>query len=129
MKRRFLFFGLFLLLMTACQKGNFHREGEKISTKLAQELEEVQTLQQLLSREQKIQTKMNTLIDLMIQAKKYEKKHGKPLPQKGNHKASDSLKTQLERIYAIDGCQEVFEKWQKEGLSRLDACVNSSRKR
>lgn len=113
---------LFMISCTPSSFEKFQKEGQKLAMELAGDLQGIETRRQLIEKEGSIKKKIDQLVDLMIEARRWQRKQAKAatIPI-GDKQASDALKAEMERIYAIDGCQEIFEEWQREALNRLDA--------
>ncbi|MGL4347935.1 MAG: hypothetical protein ACRCSV_00540 [Chlamydiales bacterium] len=67
-----------------------------------------------MDRELILQRQFEKLVDLIIEAKKLQ------IDKTDNEELSNSLQKSMERIYQIDGGQEIMEHLQCSALQRLD---------
>lgn len=122
--RSWLFF--ILIPLYACSPSSledYQREGEALTRSLIQELQQIETPEQLIKSEQSLKKHFEAYVALMIQAKDYQKKHSEEIaPEMSSDCAvSGQLKEELRRIYAMEGGRELVERAQQEALVRLDA--------
>ncbi len=99
---------------------DFHHEGESICRALVEELQEVESRQDLLKAAPRIKQHFEDLVDLMIAAR-----NSQVQPQVDSTEMSQVLQAELKRIYRMEGGREVIEKAQKESLLRLDVFERS----
>lgn len=93
------------------------------------DLKEIHTRSELLKAKPAIKKKFNDLVDVIIAAHDYQKKHHEQNPSKANQIVSDQLRTELIRIYStIDEGREIIENCQEEALNRLDAHLKRTNK-
>jgi len=114
------------ILLTACTPSSsedFKREGESICQELTLDLQKIQTREELLRALPRFKKTFNSLVQLMIQAHKYQLRH----PEEESFDSSFTtyqtnleLMSQLRRIYQIEGGQELIERAEREALIRLD---------
>ncbi len=116
-----IFISLFFLGCQPQSADAFQRGGQKIALRLAEELAEVHTRTELIEKESTILEQIDKLVDLMIAARRWQNKHRKFDVAVKDSTASERLKQEMIRVYEIEGCQELFELWQREALNRLDA--------
>jgi hypothetical protein len=119
--RRFL---CLLVLLGGCAPDSledFRHEGEALLRALTEELQHVQTREELLEAAPKLRSHFAQLADLMIQARQYQQKHPEEDLPEGDAACSAALYAELVRIYRIEGGREIVEKAQRESLLRLDA--------
>jgi hypothetical protein len=124
---------LFVILfcLVACSPSSledFQREGQALSRELAMELQEIQTREELHKAAPKIKKKFDLLVDLMIEARKFQQKHPEENgfdPATTDPATSDLLLCELKRIYRLESGRETIEKAQRESLIRLDAFERS----
>jgi hypothetical protein len=119
-----------LLLLAACSPNSsedFQHEGEAQSRRLTQFLQKVENREQLLKAVPKLKLKFNKLVDLMIEARKFEQSHPDEIsdPFSLDMETNQALIAELKRIYKMEGGRETIEKAQKEALLRLDLFENN----
>lgn len=78
------------------------------------QLENIHTANELLDREIILQKQFEKLADLIIEARKLQ------VDNIDNEELSNSLQKSLQRIYEIDGGQEIVEHLQSSALQRLN---------
>jgi len=123
-----LFIRLFFILIVSVSCGSrsleeFKEEGRAVTNTLTQQLQRLQTREQLVSEAPKIKKLFNELIDISIEANEFREYYSLEAPEltAQDHIASDRLRAQLTRLYKIEGCREIIEKCQEESLHKLDA--------
>lgn len=115
-----------LLLLCSCSPNSstdFRHEGEARCRELALELVKIENREQLLHAEPLLKKHFETLVDLMIAAREFERNHLDDVSQEIAFEEDSTemlLEEQLRRIYAIEGGREVIERTQHEALVRLD---------
>lgn len=112
----------FILLLSCTQKtlDDYREEGEKTTRTLILELKNIHSQDDLLKARQRLQKLFNSLVDTMIAAKEYQQTHQDSFElSKKNHDLSEKLRYELIRIYKINGCRELMEKYQDQALQRL----------
>ncbi len=119
-----LFFCLFLFLTAAgCSFSSledFHHEGESRCRKLINELQQIHTSEELLRAEDVLKKHFESLVDLMIEAKRFQLDHeDAEYAADIQHLVGNMLKEELRRIYAMEGGRAVIERAQHEALVRL----------
>ena len=123
-KSRLSRFFLVVFFCTACSPSSgeeWKLEGESISKKLVVELEQVESLQDLELRSSKIKKYFYKLTDLAVAAKQYQIRHPDAFEEESySMHISDILKSELMRIYQIEGASEIIENLQRESLHKLD---------
>ncbi len=123
MKRLYL---ILPLLLTACSPSSledFQREGESLCSELVVDLQEIQTREDLLRALPKLKKRFNELVQIMIQARSYQELHSEEeilQPLESTYSMNLDLIRELQRIYQIEGGQELVEKAEREALIRLD---------
>lgn len=90
------------------------KKSVKILKELLFQLENINTINELLDRELILQRQFEKLADLIIEAKKLQ------IDTIDNEELSNALQKSLQRIYEIDGGQEIVEHLQCNALQRLD---------
>lgn len=115
-----------LLLLPGCNKrslDDFRLEGEEVVHSLTQELRKIRTRDQLLKSTGKLQRLFNELTDIMIAAHGFNQKQIKSekSPMPFNSELNNRLRSELNRIYKIEGGRQIIEKCQEQALHRLDA--------
>jgi len=124
---RLLLLCFILALLTGCgprSLQDFADEGENVTLQLIQELEPLQSREELLTAAPRIKQLFEQLVTLIISAKEFREKHPKAESialSERNHELSEQLRFELNRIYKIDEGREIIEKCQNEALNRLDA--------
>lgn len=115
----------FLILLVACSPASvqdFQREGESICRDLTRELKKIQTREELVKAAPKLKAKFDKLVDLMIEARAFQRESEEVFDPISNHsEVSRLLLCELRRIYQLEAGRETIEKTQKEALLRLDA--------
>ena len=110
---------LLLISCTPSSYDGFRREGESVAYALAKDLEKIETLEDLKHKEGRIKKKLDKLTDLMVAFERFNQgRMGESLPE-GNTFISDKLKSQMGRIYAIEGGKETFENIASESLQKI----------
>ncbi|MGE5196714.1 MAG: hypothetical protein ACM3JI_05235, partial [Anaerolineae bacterium] len=97
---------------------------------LTSELKEINHREELIAATPKLKKKFNALVDLMIEARKFQKKHAEETlldsrQQNFEPIASEQLLMEIKRIYGIEGGRQIVESAQREALLRLDAFERS----
>lgn len=88
-----------------------------------EELSTVKTSSDLLKKQKKVRKFYEALADQAIRAKKWAEKHPGSVScdeHSLDDNLSEILQKELERIYTIEGAQEIMEEAQKESIERLD---------
>lgn len=117
--KKFLVTTLLLIACTPSSYDGFRREGEGLAYALAKDLEKIETLEDLKHVEGRIKKKLDKLTDLMIAFERFNQgRMGDNVPE-GNTFISDKLKSQMHRIYAIEGGKETFEAIAAESLQKI----------
>ncbi len=114
------------LLFCGCTPSSltdFQHEGESRCREILLVLEQIEDREQLLRSESALKKHFESLITLMIEARKYQQNHLEDaLVESDDRLAIESdLQEELRRIYQIEGGREVMERAQHEALVRLDA--------
>ncbi len=127
--RFLLFFLPFLLLLCSCSShGRSNTQAVRYARSLCQELEQVESVDELKERELKIKKLFNNIAQLLIESShSSDERQPLPLPPELAHK----LREQLERIYRMEEGREIMERAQGEALRWLDRGLprNSERPR
>ena len=113
-----IFFLIFCFLVSCSPStlSEWRVEGVSVVRDLVEELEQVATLVDLERRKASIKKKYNRLVQIMIEAEKYDEEDAlRPFSF-----FSNALRDQYVRIYQIDGGKEFLFEVQKEGLHKLD---------
>jgi hypothetical protein len=121
-----IIFSFSLLILSGCGPSSledFQIEGNAICRQLVEDLKEVHSQQQLVKKIPQLRRRFNDLVDLMIQARRFQEKY--PIEEISDcfdlsFIYSEQLKNCLERIYGLEGGREAIEKAQKEAVCRLD---------
>lgn len=107
-----IFFCILLILL--CSFSSFQKKSTKILGELLFELENIHTINELLDKEIILQKQFDKVVDLLIEAKKFQ------VDGINNETLSNSLQKNLQRLYEIDGGQEIIEYLQYSALQRLN---------
>jgi hypothetical protein len=121
---------IFLPILIGCSPSSsddFLREGEALSRRVIKRLNAIETQEELMRAESQLKKDFEAYVDLIIQAREYQKKHPNLVAteRSGDFSVSEQLKEALRRIYAFEGGREILERSQQEALVRLDAYDNS----
>ncbi|MES2122960.1 MAG: hypothetical protein V4492_09350 [Chlamydiota bacterium] len=114
------------LLFSGCAPStlsDFRHEGESRCREILIVLEQIEDREQLLRSEPALKKHFETLITLMIEARKYQESHPEDALTESEYSlvVESELQEELRRIYQIEGGREVVERTQHEALVRLDA--------
>lgn len=116
-----------LLIMIGCRShsvDDVEEEAEGVIRSLIQDLKAIHTREQLLAATAKLQKQFERLVSLIITAEELISANpdweniGSP---QVNHELSDQLRTELNRLYYLEGGRQIIEKCQEKALYRLDA--------
>jgi len=123
-QKKYILLFSFLLLFSSCSKTtveDYQEEGLEIVRVLVHELHKIDNRQQLLESSLKLENLFNELVDLMIVAQEFQKHspNQKETPYK-THLLSHRLRLELNRLYQIEGCRQLIEKYEEQALHRLD---------
>lgn len=101
-----------------------HRqEGQAISRRLIHEMRAVTTRQELVEALPGLESLFEELVDVMISARQRQEEEVAPSPlelTERDHQLSAALRTEMERLYQLEGGRDLIESAQRESLSRLD---------
>lgn len=117
----FLIFTLISLLSLSCSTSgpDYYREqGSSLAKSLTYELKKVYTREQLLDRQEKIESLMRKLKSLIYESEGYLKAHPEteiPLFTRQNQEVSDALQSELNRLLRVEGCRELLNKLFQSG--------------
>lgn len=102
---------------------DFRADGQSTTRQIIQDLKSVHTRQELQALSPKLEKRFNKLVDTMIAAQEFRRLHpdadATPFSTQ-DQLLSDQLRHEMERIYAIEGGQEIVEKSQEGALDRLN---------
>lgn len=117
---------IFLVLFSCGSRSaeDYREEGQKVIQKLVDELSKIESKADLLHSSGTLKSLFMKLTDIMIAARDHHENdsYAEPLPFSAKDKElSERFRTELNRIYEMDGCKEVIEKCQEEALNKLDA--------
>jgi len=134
MKKYRLFFLCFLFLVSCSSQSfeDYRDEGRGVTRNLIKELQKIRTKDQLRASSTKLKKLFNQTADIMIAAQEHAQKYPlQEIPEltKIDHDLSDSLRSELNRIYTIEGGRNLIEKCQEEALNKLDAYEKKKRQR
>jgi len=126
MKAFFNFWIVCLLFALGCSPSSledYQHEGEAVCRLLIKELKKIESREDLIKATPKLKKRFHQVVDIVIEARKFQEGH--PEEKKeftfDPRQMSDLLKSELKRIYQIEGGRELMEHAQREALIRLDA--------
>ncbi len=103
---------------------DFREEGEAISRSITKELLAIHSRNELLAAAPRLKVLYGRLVDVMIRSRTFQANQvvGSEALVSLSHdsQVSDALRTELNRIYRIEGAFEIMEKCQEDALHRLD---------
>jgi hypothetical protein len=126
MRKRLLAGIFFLLFSCSCQPASltdFQYEGACQIRHLIEELEQIETREDLPRLEAAIKHRFEKIVTLMIQARIFQQKNPDveaPFSIQ-NLLLSQSLLEEMKRVYALEGGKECIERAQREAMLKLDA--------
>jgi len=113
-----------LIILSGCSPSSLEEyqvEGENIARAILKHLEKVESVSDLVREGPKLKKEYALLVQVMIQAKKYQGGHpNEEVSEPIGVEVSDALKKEFMRVYQLEGCQEVMEGLQRESLHKLD---------
>ncbi len=128
-KKYIIFFCLLLSCLASCSPNrpeDFHAEGRSLARKLSDELKTIESIDDLEKNQAELKKSFNQLVDLMIEARKYQLAHpDAEWIDNGADEKQEELIDQLRTIYALPGGREKIEDLQREALLKLDAFENA----
>jgi len=130
MKRYIFLAVVFLWGCAPSSMEEYRREGEALCRSFMQDLQKIETREDLVKAIPKIKRHYEEIADLIIQAQNFKKEHlGEAVDpwDSSDMLASEALMFELKRIYRMEGGKELMENAQKEALFRLDATIKNSR--
>lgn len=126
-----LVFLLIILALTGCGRKSledFRLEGEDTARSLLHELRKIRTREQLIQSSSKLQRLFNEMADIIIVAHEFRQKHPNlernSLP--ANHELNSQLRTELNRIYKIEGGRQIIEKCEAQALETIQKIKTSN---
>ncbi|MBS0654155.1 MAG: hypothetical protein JSR46_00100 [Verrucomicrobia bacterium] len=100
----------------------FQTKGRVVTSQLLEHLEDVHDLDDLIEILPRLQMLFDQLVDVMIEARKWQVKEGVEWgPSEEDAALSARLCSELNRIFAIPAARDLIEKSQHRALERLDA--------
>lgn len=105
---------MFTLFCSYSSSGYIQKKSIKILKELLFQLDNIHTINELLDKELILQRQFEKMVDLIIEAKKLQ------IERIDNEELSNALQKSMQRIYQIDGGQEIIEHLQCSALQRLD---------
>lgn len=119
---------LFLLIVSCNSKSPeyFLAQGQQVKLELLSELEGIDDIETLLQASPKLQRLFGQLVDVMIEAKKWQNSHKTAVWQMSDDESmtSQQIAQELARICQIPSAQVLIEKTQEVALLKLDSAVN-----
>ena len=112
-----------ILQLNSCSPStpeDYKQEAQASTKKLLKTLKKISTKEEILQHKESIKKEINSLVDLMIEAREAQRFSTFEVSSSSNT-TSSLLRSELIRLYQIEGAQEVIEKIQSESLRRLDA--------
>lgn len=116
-----------MVVVAGCSPGSlkdFRLEGESICRDIIDDLQRVETRDDIARLEPVLKRHFEKLVSIIIQAREFQIKYPEEaLAFQGPQDAevSDIMKEELQRIYRIEGGKEIVERAQRESMLRLDA--------
>jgi hypothetical protein len=130
MNRLFLLATLCLCGLCGCNQKSpeyFQERGRSISVALVIELEAIDDLDSLLERLAYIESLFDALVDVMIEARKWQQRHECTFEiSEEDSQLSNRISTELNRLFQIPLAGHFIEKSQQKALERLDAFEKKS---
>lgn len=116
----------FILLLNACSGPSledYREEAAGINRTLHKEMQAIHSRKELIAHTPRLKKLFSRLVDVIIAAHEFKSKNPGDAPSfTGEDKLlNESLRTEISRIYSIDGGRDLFEKAQQDALYRLDA--------
>jgi GTP1/Obg family GTP-binding protein len=127
-----VFFFLGCLILTACAPTSldeYRREGEALCRRFTEDLQKIETREDLVKELPKIKRFYEEIADLMIEVKNFKEAHlGEATDtwSTPDDLASETLMIELKRVYRLEGAKELLEGVQRETYFRLDAALNKT---
>jgi len=127
MKKMALALVCLMVVVAGCSPGSlkdFRLEGESICRDIIDDLQRVETRDDIARLEPVLKRHFEKLVSIIIQAREFQIKYPEEaLAFQGPQDAevSDIMKEELQRIYRIEGGKEIVERAQRESMLRLDA--------
>lgn len=119
-----MFLIFLILFLTACSSESPHtlrEEGVSKTRSLISVFRKIRTREQLLDHTEEITRYLKEFASVMQTAEIYYVTHPEetiPPLSKQEQELSDELKMHLNRLFRLDGCQEVIEKCQRGALDK-----------
>ena len=110
-----------LLLLVSCGPNSleeYRERGEGVTRSLIKEMEGIHSYEDLLAAQAELTRLFKEFAELMVAAKKFQKQGELELTEV-NHRLSDCLREEMNRIYRFEGGREMIELYQRDGLSLL----------
>lgn len=114
---------LFFLCLCGCSpttSQDIRLEGEAQTRKLAWELKQIETKEQLQEALPKIKKKYNQIAALLLEARELKQQFGQDFSTEEPSLASEELFVELARLYEVPGARELLESAQGEAIRKLD---------
>jgi hypothetical protein len=117
-----ILFALFFLVSCQSRPEYYKEKARGKMSELSCELNRVESLDDLLQRGDRLKVLFNEMVDVIIEAKLYQKKSGRKWEFTAEElENARELQFELERLYKIPGASFLIEKYQQEAMIRLDA--------
>lgn len=115
---------LSVLLLVSCGPitlEDYREEGRIVTKLLIKELRKIKTRKQLSASTVKLQKLFDRLVDVILEAQELRASTGQELIElaRVDHELSDALRSELNRLYGLDGGRALIEKAQEKPFSRL----------
>ncbi len=115
----------FCFFVTSCNSKSpdyFLAEGRALNRDLIDCCHEINDLDDLIQALPYMQKQFNLLVDVMIEAKKWQKKHNVTWqPSVEDQRLSQELADEFLRLYAMPSARALIEKSQEPALLKLDS--------
>jgi hypothetical protein len=116
-----------VMILSSCaarSMDDYYEEGQTVIRLLVIELEKIHSRQDAIKAASSIKNLFLELVNIMIAAEEFSRKNNRNDINDSIRRESiwsDRLREELNRVYSIEGVQEIIEKYQEQSLYRLDA--------
>jgi hypothetical protein len=128
--RKLLLLAFLLSGCAATSLDEYRREGEALCRAFTEDLQKIESREDLVKELPKIKKYYEEIVELMIAANEFKKAHlGEAIEpwSTPDELASEALMAELTRVYRLEGARELLDSVQKEPYFRLDAALNSKK--
>lgn len=127
---RFFFVSLIFFFLTSCSPpslDDYHEESKSLVHALSEVLKHTQTRDELIENMPQLKRLFNNLVDVMIACHQCQNKMPRKALTAEEHRQSDALRQEINRLCRIQGCRELIEQCQEESLHKLDKYLSRTR--